>query len=216
MKLLIVDDHAVVREGLSAMVHRAEPSAVVLQAATFAEGLALAESHRDLDAVVLDLKMPGSDGIAAIRDLGTRRPDVPVIVLSSCEDPVEVRRALHAGALGYVPKSASSQTFRRALDMVLSGEKYIPPLLLDHDAFFTHGARNAAQQPGIAQLTPRQADVLKLLVKGLANKEIGDALTLSDKTVKAHVTAIFKALNVVNRTQAANAGRQIDLASRLE
>jgi len=112
MKLLIVDDHAVVREGLSAMVHRAEPSAVVLQAATFAEGLALAESHRDLDAVVLDLKMPDSDGIAAIRDLGTRRPDVPVIVLSSCEDPVEVRRASMQGA-GLCSKSASSQTFRR-------------------------------------------------------------------------------------------------------
>jgi len=94
--------------------------------------------------------------------------------------------------------------------MVLSGEKYIPPLLLDHDAFFTHGARNAAQQPGIAQLTPRQADVLKLLVKGLANKEIGDALTLSDKNRKG---ARDSHLQGVERRQS-DAGCQCGSADR--
>jgi two-component system nitrate/nitrite response regulator NarL len=211
MKLLIVDDHAVVREGVSAMLLQAEPSTVVLQAGTTVEGLALAEAHPDLDAVLLDLAMPGIGGIAAIKEFGRRRSDVPVIVLSASEDPEDIHRALASGALGYVPKSARPQTFLSALQLVLSGEVYLPPLLLDRKMSPPSRTRNGDRQQGIDQLTERQVEVLRWLGRGISNKEIGAALSLSEKTVKAHVTAIFRTLDVVNRTQAASIARQAEL-----
>ena len=126
MKLLVVDDHAIVREALAAVLRQASPDTTVLQACDAAQALALARSHADLDAVLLDLSMPGVDGIEAARALGKSRPDVPVLVLSSSEDPGDVRRALAAGALGYVPKSAPPQALLGALRQVLTGDVYVP------------------------------------------------------------------------------------------
>jgi two-component system, NarL family, nitrate/nitrite response regulator NarL len=210
MKLLIVDDHAIVREGVAAMLRQAGPDTVVLQAGDGAEGVQLAETHPDLDAVFLDLQMPGTDGMSAVPEFGRRRPALPVIVLSSSEDPADVRRALSLGALGYVPKSALPQTLLSALRLVLAGDIYVPPLMLDA------AAQGAASEPAAdasrqGALTDRQLEVLRLLSEGLSNKEIGRALNLSDKTVKAHITVIFKALDVVNRTQAASAARRAEL-----
>ena len=205
MKLLIVDDHPIVREGLAAMLRQAD--AEVLQAASAAQGFALAAAHADLDAVFLDLAMPGMGGIAAIREFGGQRPELPVIVLSSSENADDVRRALSAGALGYVPKSAPPQTLLSALQLVLSGNVYVPPLLLG-EGRATDGP-TASALPG--RLTERQVEVLRLVCRGASNKQIARELALSDKTVKAHVTAIFRALNVVNRTQAATAAQAAGL-----
>jgi two-component system nitrate/nitrite response regulator NarL len=207
MKLLIVDDHAILREGLAAMLRQAGPDTEVLQAGDGAEGVRLAETHQDLDAVFLDLEMPGVDGMSAVPELGRRRPDLPVIVLSSSEDPMDVKRALALGALGYVPKSAAPQTLLSALALVLSGNVYVPPLMLNA-AVLASGASGANGNGTRAALTERQLEVLRLLSDGLSNKEIGRALGLSDKTVKVHITTIFKTLNVVNRTQAASAARR--------
>lgn len=210
MKLLIVDDHAVVREGVAALLRQAGADTEVLQACDGAEGVRLAEAHPDLDAVFLDLQMPGADGMSAVPEFGRRRPELPVIVLSSSEDPEDVRHALALGALGYVPKSALPQTLLSALRLVLGGDIYVPPLMLAAAAAAAPSA--SAGDPGRhSELTERQMDVLRLLSRGLSNKEIGRALSLSDKTVKAHITAIFKALNVVNRTQAASAAQQAAL-----
>lgn len=207
MKLLIVDDHAILREGLAAMLRQAGPDTEVLQAGDGAEGVRLAETHLDLDAVFLDLEMPGVDGMSAVPELGRRRPDLPVIVLSSSEDPMDVKRALALGALGYVPKSAAPQTLLSALALVLSGNVYVPPLMLN--AVSAAGGHAGANGSGPrAALTERQLEVLRLLSDGLSNKEIGRALGLSDKTVKVHITTIFKTLSVVNRTQAASAARR--------
>ena len=206
MKLLIVDDHAIVREGLAAMLRQIGPEVVVLQAHDGDEGLRIAEAQLDLDAVFLDLQMPGIDGMSAVPEFGKRRPDLPVIVLSSSESPDDVRRALSLGALGYVPKSAMPQTLISALRLVMAGEIYVPPLML-HERPATPnpaGPLEAAVRPPIGE---RQLEVLRLLSEGLSNKEIGRALGLSDKTVKAHVTSVFKTLNVVNRTQAAGVAR---------
>lgn len=210
MKLLIVDDHAILREGLAAMLRQVGPDTVVLQAGDAAEGLRIAEAEADLDAVFLDLEMPVSGGMSAIPEFGRRRPEVPVIVLSSSEDPRDVRHALALGALGYVPKSYPPRTLLSALQLVLSGNIYVPPLMLDAAATAARpsGSGTAA---GPRALTERQIEVLRQIGKGLSNKEIGRELGLSEKTVKAHVTAIFKALNVVNRTQAASAARMADL-----
>lgn len=206
MKLLIVDDHAILREGLAAMLRQAGPDTEVLQAGDGAEGLRMADVHLDLDAVFLDLQMPGVDGMSAVPEFGRRRPELPVIVLSSSEDPQDVRRALALGALGYVPKSAPPQTLLSALQLVLSGNIYVPPLMINAAAAGTGPGRvNGAGNR--ASLTERQREVLRLLSDGLSNKEIGRELGLSDKTVKAHITVIFRTLNVVNRTQAASAAR---------
>ena len=208
MKLLIVDDHAVVREGLAAMLRHAEAITEVLQADSGEAGLALARSHPDLAVVMLDLAMPGMAGTAAVMAFGAARPDVPIIVISASEYPGDAQSALDAGALGYVPKSASPKTILLALNLVLAGEMYLPPLLLGSGALSHSGERRALALP---PLTDRQTDVLAMLAKGESNKGIANALHLSDKTVKAHVTAIFKALNVSNRTQAAHRAREAGL-----
>jgi two-component system, NarL family, nitrate/nitrite response regulator NarL len=202
MKLLIVDDHAVVREGLAAVLAQSG-GATVLQAAGAAEALALVETHTDLDVALLDLAMPGMDGIAAIQEFSRRRPELPVIVLSSSEDPDDIRRALGLGALGYIPKSASAQTLLSAIAFVIGGNVYVPPSILTSDAPTSNGSA--------LRLTERQFDVLRLLCEGRSNKEIANLLVLSDKTVKTHVTAIFRSLNVVSRTQAAAAARKLGL-----
>ena len=193
------------------MLRQVGPDTEVLQASEGAEGLRMAEAHADLDAVFLDLEMPGSGGMSAIPEFGKRRPELPVIVLSSSEDPRDVRRALALGALGYIPKSSPPRVLLSALQLVLSGTIYVPPLMLRPAAATPRSAGTDPARPG-ASLTERQLEVLRLLGKGLSNKEIGRDLGLSEKTVKAHVTAIFKTLNVVNRTQAASAAREADLA----
>ncbi len=210
MKLLIVDDHAILREGLAAMLRQAGPDTEVLQARDGDEGIRLAEAHPDLDAVFLDLEMPGRGGMSSVPEFGRCRPELPVIVLSSSEDPHDVRRALALGALGYVPKSSPPQTLLSALQLVLSGNIYVPPLMLAATAGMVRPSTPGVVGAG-GGLTERQLEVLRQLSAGLSNKEIGRELGLSDKTVKAHITSIFKTLNVVNRTQAASAARDAKL-----
>lgn len=214
MKLLVVDDHPIFRDGLAALLRQSVGQPTVLQAPDCASALELAASHPDLDAVFVDLVMPGMSGDMAVREFRHRRPELPVIVLSGSENPADVRRALQAGALGYIPKSADAKTLLSALRLVLSGSIYVPPLMALASQR-TAGNEGRSPAPGsIAQLTDRQIDVLERVSQGLSNKEIGTQLGIAEKTVKAHIAAIFKTLNVVNRTQAANAMRDAGTASR--
>ena len=210
MKLLIVDDHAILREGLVALLQQFEHGADVLQAADAAEGLRLAEANPDLDAVFLDLNMPDQGGMEIIPAFAKRYPQLPVIVLSSSENPGDVRLALKSGALGYVPKSASPRNILSALRLVLSGEIYVPPLMLDLSTVDS-SARPAHEAS--ERLTERQTEVLQQLCRGVSNKEISRTLKLSEKTTKSHITAIFKVLGVVNRTQAAAAARRAGIVT---
>jgi two-component system, NarL family, nitrate/nitrite response regulator NarL len=207
MRLLVVDDHPIVREGLAAFLEQLGPDTSVLQAADASRALALAAEHSDLDVVILDLALPGLNGMSAIAEFGRARPELPVIVLSASEDARQAREALAQGALGYVPKSASRQTLVSAIQLVLNGEIYVPPLVLGESPAPAPAAPGARANGGRALLTDRQIEVLRRLSAGQSNKTIARDLDLSEKTVKAHVTAIFRALNVVNRTQAAAAGR---------
>lgn len=201
VKLLIVDDHPLFRDGLAALLRQSSADTEVIQCASTEEALSVVDGHV-VDAVFMDLMMPGLSGEAAIREFARRHPDVPVIVLSSSESPHDVRRVLNAGASGYIPKSATAQTVVSALQLVMSGNIYVPPLLV---AAATRTAEPGARggERSLAQLTDRQVDVLRYLRDGLSNKEISAQLGIAEKTVKVHIAAIFRTLNVVNRTQAA-------------
>lgn len=211
MLFLIVDDHAVLRKGLSALLGQAKPDSVVLEASEGAQGLELARLHPNLDVVFLDLKMPGLGGVPAIEAFGAQHPDLPLIVLSSSEDPHDVRRAISAGALGYIPKSANANTLVAALEMVLQGQIYLPPLLLNEQQVAASAVEMAPARRASGLLTERQIEVLALIARGLSNKEIARALGLSEKTVKVHVGGLFKALDVANRMQATNEARKLGI-----
>jgi DNA-binding NarL/FixJ family response regulator len=204
MKLLVVDDQAMVRQGVAALLTHDDPSTIVLEAGDSAEGLAIAGEHADLDAVFLDLALPGMGGMAAIVEFGRKRPDLPVIVLTASDDPQKVRQAFELGALGYVPKSANAQTLLAALRLVLSGSAFVPALLL-RDGPSSSSA--AGSRGGQGRLTARQAEILDCLRQGLSNKEIGLRLGLSEKTVKAHVTGVLRGLGAANRAEAVRLAR---------
>ncbi len=205
MKFLVVDDHAVVREGLSAVLRHGVEGATVIHAGDSETALARAGEHPDLDVVFLDLVLPRVSGMEALDAFGRLHPDLPVVVLSSSEAASDVRSALAHGALGFIPKSATPTTLLAALRLVLDGEVYVPPFVMSgsHSLHAGGGERSG----GLAGLTERQAEVLALISEDIANKEIAYQLGLSEKTVKAHVTAILRSLNVANRAQAANIAR---------
>jgi two-component system nitrate/nitrite response regulator NarL len=211
MKILIVDDHAVLREGLAALLSVIEPKPTIIQASTSREGLALVDEHPDLDVLLLDLIMPGIKGMGALSEFGRKRPSLPIIILSSSEDPTDVRRALAAGALGYVPKSAGQRVLLSAIQLVMNGEVYVPQLMLGTAAASPQDSRSESGNHVDNVLTARQIEILALLCEGQSNKSIAKALGVSEKTIKAHTTAIFKSLKVVNRTQAAAVARRAGL-----
>ena len=211
MKVLVVDDHPVLREGIVALLRQIGPETCVLEAGDAEQALTLVTHHDDLDVVVLDIALPGLDGLSAITEFGRARPELPVIVLSSSEDAQTVRQALAQGAMGYVPKSASRHTLVSAIALVVSGELYVPPLVLNDSPAPRTASVGIGPRPDAHQLTERQVEVLRLLSDGRTNIAIALELGLSEKTVKAHVTAIFKVMNVFNRTQAAAVARATGL-----
>jgi two-component system nitrate/nitrite response regulator NarL len=204
MKLLVLDDHSVVREGLSAMLRTFGPDTVVISAEDGPRAFDLLTRENNVDIALLDLTLTGMDGMQVLDTLGERWPALPVMVLSASEDPAHVRQAMAKGALGYVPKSANPETLIAAIRFVLSGELYVPPFML--------GLERAPKPSGLPQLTQRQSEVLAALCRGLSNKAIASDLGMSEKTVKTHVTSIFRLLGVSNRMQASNMARQLGVA----
>jgi two-component system, NarL family, nitrate/nitrite response regulator NarL len=211
MTVLVVDDHPLFREGLRQVLQGLAGETRVIAEGDAEKALAAVHEIDDLDLVLLDLSMPGMNGFTAVQRFSREAPGVPVVIISAHEEPADVRRALSLGALGYIPKSTPPNILPDALRLVMGGGVYVPPL-------FLHATRQAGtpaappavqgELSGDGVLTGRQADVLVLLSQGKSNKLIARDLELSEKTVKAHVTAVFRALGVVNRTQAALAARR--------
>jgi two-component system nitrate/nitrite response regulator NarL len=204
MKFLLVDDHPLVRAGIASVLLGFAPELNVLQASEGVEALACMADNPDVVAVLLDLRMAGMAGLATLELLNRHHAAVPVLVISSSEDPQDVRRVLKAGARGYCPKSSSASTLVAALRLVISGEVYVPP-------FMANAIDPGPTGPDPSGLTPRQSEVLQELCKGKSNKEIARALGMEEKTVKGHVSAIFRCLNVVHRLQAVEAARAAGL-----
>jgi DNA-binding NarL/FixJ family response regulator len=203
VKLLVVDDHHLIRAGLKPVLSRLGDGeeASVFEAASFDAAVEYADAHPDLDLVVLDLHLPGVEGFAALNDLQERHPGLPIVVMSGADDPATMREAIDHGALGFIPKSSSSDVILNALRLVLSGGTYLPREIMSAPPS-RPPARTRAAQLGDLGLTPRQVEVLELLVAGQPNKAICRELGLSEGTVKTHVAAIFRALDVTSRVQA--------------
>lgn len=205
MKIIVADDHALFREGLSHVLMQLGSDVVVIEAGDHDSALALAVQHPDADVILLDLDMPGREPQTALEAMIVQAVTTPVVVLSACEDVRRVRSVLDAGAMGFIPKHESARVMLSVLRLVLEGGVYIPPMLMKKD-------RNFAT-PGIS-LTPRQLDVLVRLVEGKSNKKISREMGLSEATVKAHLAAIFRCLDVDNRTEAARVAAQRGLLNK--
>jgi two-component system nitrate/nitrite response regulator NarL len=215
LKLLVVDDHPLFREGISSALKASGKDFDVVQAADALEGIELAEGSGDFDAVLLDVALPGMNGLVALREFRLRCPLLPVVIVSALDNASNARRALSAGAAGFIPKSTPTPQVIEALHEVLAGGVYLPPTL-GGDVFSTELENPAFPQippgePEAGSLTVRQIEVLGFLCQGKGNKEIASDFGLSEKTVKTHLSAIFKVLRVVNRTQAVLAARRIGL-----
>jgi DNA-binding NarL/FixJ family response regulator len=214
MKILLVDDHPLFRDGLKLLLQRLDDAMEVLEAATCQEGLDFADAHQeDLHLILLDLHLPDRPGFEGLAELRLRHAGIPVVVLSASDDRPTVIEALDRGAMGYIPKSSSTEVLLSALRLVLAKGVYIPPSVLGQPAGKSPGQSPGFGPPPLAGgrlvkkpadlgLTERQTDVLALVVQGKPNKIICRELGLAEATVKAHVTAVLKGLNVTNRTQA--------------
>ena len=214
MKILVVDDHPLIREGLHGVLRKLKRDAVVLDAANFGQAIEVIASHSDIDLILLDLLLPDRDGFSALAELRESYPAMSIVVLSAIQDRSHVIKALDAGAVGYIPKSARSEVMLSALQLVLAGGVYIPPEILASEKPPNLTASPAARDRTVVSsadvgLTDRQLDVLALMMQGKNNKTICRMLNLAEPTVKNHVTAILKALKVTNRTEAVIAVSQL-------
>ncbi len=205
MKILIVDDHPLIREALRHVLTALDDKFDLLEAEDGATAFAAVDAHPELDLVLLDLALPDVDGFDALAQLRETHPGVPIVVLSASDHADTVMRAIDAGAMGFIPKTSSNQLLLNALKRVLSGHVYLPADILHrHQGMPEQTLPRSGETlaPRDIGLTARQAEVLALLVQGKPNKLICRALDLAEGTVKIHVTAILKALHVSNRTQA--------------
>jgi DNA-binding NarL/FixJ family response regulator len=234
MKVLLVDDHPLILTALQTVIERIEHEVEVLGAGSAAAARELLHADPGIDLVLLDLALGDADGFDLLAELRAGWPAVPVVVVSASERASDVIRSIDLGAMGFVPKSSSHAELSEALAMVMSGSMYVPPSMLGLDA----GRERAGGEtvPGVMRpggdtaplgsaaraephqkvpsiedigLTPRQAEVLGLLLQGLPNKLIARQLHLSVETVKDHVAAVLRALNVSSRTQAVLAVSQM-------
>ncbi len=205
LRLLVVEDHALVREGLVRLLGQVEPGVTVLEAADFETALTLLENEEgEFDLVLLDLALPGIDGFAGLDILRRRFPAMPVAVVSAYDDVPTVTRVLNLGASGFIPKAFSGEALLAAVRDVLAGNIFRPPAQAGArlDGATPVPPAKVSVRPDEIGLTDRQGQVLALMVRGLSNRDIADQLGLSEGTVKIHATAVFKALGVNSRTQA--------------
>lgn len=192
MKILILDDHPLFREALHYVLNKLEEKVSILEASDYETALQHIAENPDIGLISLDLYLPGKGGFTVLDNITKNYPAMPFVVISSSNHRTDITRALEAGARGYIPKCTGSLVMLNALRLILSGGIYIPPLMTSNKAPFT----------------PRQVEVLKLLIEGLSNKVIASRMELAEATVKMHLTSIFRGFGVSNRTQAAMEARK--------
>lgn len=218
MKILVVDDHHLIREAMRGVLKELRRDSIILEAPNAAQAMQTIAEQVDINLVLLDLTLPDRDGFAILGELRQRHPAIPVVVLSAIQDRSNVLRALDLGASGYVPKSANRDVMLGAIRLVMAGGVYIPPQVLQRDAP-SDPATSPVDRDHIAVcgaqlgLTGRQIDVLVLMMQGMNNKMICRVLGLAEPTVKNHVSSILRAFKVTNRTEVVIAVNKFEKAS---
>ena len=209
MKVLVIDDHVLIRDALRGVLKELNDDAVIVEASDCRQAMRLIAEHPDLGLILLYLNLPDRNGFDVLADLRARYPGISTVVLSAFNDRENVARALDVGALGFIPKSSTREVMLSALRLIFSGGIYIPPDILvrretapSQPSPNTSGTEPPSLSPRDLGLTDRQVDVLALMMRGKSNKAICRTLDLAEPTVKNHVTAILKALKVTNRTEA--------------
>ena len=196
MKILIVDDHALFREGLCFVLESVGENVQILEAADYASAFQLMADNADLNLVLLDLSLPGKGGFDILDEAAKRYPLIPIAVLSASNSRQDINRVLGSAALGFIPKDTTGEVMRCAVRLMLAGGLYFPSEIV---------GEQVGDNPGVASvpvLTQRQTQVLNMISTGLSNKVIAFDLNIAESTVKMHVTSIFRSLGVSNRTQA--------------
>lgn len=212
IRILVADDHPLIRAGIGHILGRLADDVVVTEAGNVEQSLSMLDSD-GFDLVLVDLMMPGMNGYEGLASIRARAGSAPVVVVSMKERSEDVRQSIEAGAVGYIPKSSEPEILINALKLVLSGGVYLPPNVLGAAETKERSLDDGRDisEPGddqFARLTPRQREVLALMAQGKSNKEIAMELGLAAGTVKIHVSSIFKALKVSNRTRAVIAARE--------
>lgn len=221
MKILLIDDHPLFREGVALLLKPLVEGLQTWEAGSCEAAFELLAQRGGADLVLIDLNLPGLSGLEGLKLLRQEHPDVPVVVMSSADDKDTVLAVLDAGAMGFIPKSSTSPIMLGALRLILANGIYLPPSVFlaaraapvagPAPVPAATGALASGRRPADLGMTPRQADVLHLLLQGKPAKLIGRQLNLSLSTVKAHTSAVLRALNVTTRTQAVLAASRLGL-----
>lgn len=202
MKVIIADDHWVVRQSLKQVMRRLNQKLETYEAETFGEVTSLLAEHPDTSLILLDLVMPGFEELGGLRALRSQFPDVPVVVVSVHEDVDHVIRSVEQGVIGYIPKSAAGPEIERALERVLAGEVSFPRRIIERSSAPADRPKEPAGPRDLGALTERERDVLSLLGGGSSVKTIAEELGLSSQTVRIHLGNAMKKLNLRDRTSA--------------
>ena len=210
MRILLADDHPLFREGVKPVLEKLDPDAEIIEAVDFPSAFEAMRHGGEMDLALLDLYMPGMSGIDGVIRFRAMFPDIPLVILSASEQLDDMQKPLAAGALGYISKSSSSDMILGALRRVLAGGVYTPPSLLDRDDDEAAAAA-AVVSKRYPALSGRQIQVLRHLAKGSSNRQIGEALDVTEGTIKLHVAAIFRILKVNNRTEAVLVAQKMGL-----
>ena len=204
LEILVADDHKLLREGLKPFLRELASDVAILEAANFNETQGAAAAARDLRLILLDLSMPGMNGMRGVETLHGAHPDVPLVILSGDSRRETVLGAVQAGASGFISKTVSGVAMVNALRLVLSGETYLPSSAISEDDYGVEtedGGTGRAPSP-LTGLSPRDREILALVVEGLTNKEIGRRIGLQEVTIKAHLRSLYRRIGAANRAQA--------------
>ncbi|MBZ6078601.1 response regulator [Microvirga puerhi] len=209
--IIIADDHPLFRGALRQAIGSVMPKARVVEANGMDDLNTALGQERDIDLILLDLTMPGVQGFSGLLSLRAQHPELPVVIVSATEEATVIRRAMEFGASGFIPKSIDIDSIGGAIEAVLAGDVWTPP---DVDLSAAEDKETADLVRRLATLTPQQVRVLTMLSEGLLNKQIAYELSVSEATVKAHVSAILDKLGVDSRTQAVIAASKIGVTQR--
>lgn len=211
MKVLIADDHALFRDGLSLHLEQIDPEVIIFQACTFSQAFKIIDDEKKLDLVILDLDMPDMPWETAIKEMRQKAQGARFVVISASEDCKSVRKAMETGISGYIPKRSEPKVLLNALKLIIDGGSYLPPSILESSLCSPRPIDCSEIAPKGKMLTNRQNEVLGYVAQGMSNKQIAYEMGVSEATVKLHINALLRSIGVNNRTQAVVTAQKMGL-----